>query len=58
MQKKSKQKSLELLEEMVGIIETLKVTACIAGLSGPVDPATLQKIGTVKNETIIVTFSS
>ena len=40
----------ELLEEMVGIIETLKVTACIAGLSGPVDPATLQKISTVKNK--------
>ena len=32
----------ELLEEFIGIIESLKVTACIAGLSGPIDPATLQ----------------
>ena len=40
----------ELLEEMIGIIETLKVTACIAGLSGPIDPATIQKVTTLKNK--------
>ena len=40
----------ELLEEMVGIIETLKVTACIAGLSGPIDPATIQKVTSLKNK--------
>ena len=40
----------ELLEEMVGIIETLKVTACIAGLSGPIDPATVQKVTSLKNK--------
>ena len=40
----------ELLEEMVGIIESLKVTACIAGLSGPIDPATIQKVTSLKNK--------
>ena len=40
----------ELLEEMVSIIETLKVTACIAGLSGPIDPITVQKITSMKNK--------
>jgi|3_EtaG_2_1085321.scaffolds.fasta_scaffold01116_12 hypothetical protein len=40
----------ELLEEMVGIIETLKVTACIAGLSGPIDPTTIQKVTSLKNK--------
>ena len=40
----------ELLEEMVGIIETLKVTACIAGLSGPIDPSTIQKVTSLKNK--------
>ena len=40
----------ELLEEMVGILETLKVTGCIAGLSGPVDPATIQKVTSLKNK--------
>ena len=40
----------ELLEEMVGIIETLKVTACVAGLSGPIDPTTLQKVTSIKNK--------
>ena len=40
----------ELLEEMIGVIETLKVTGCIAGLSGPVDPATIQKVTSLKNK--------
>ena len=40
----------ELLEEIVGVIESLKVTACIAGLSGPIDPATLQKVNSLKNK--------
>ena len=45
-----RQKLKELLEEMVGILETLKVTGCIAGLSGPVDPATIQKVTSLKNK--------
>ena len=40
----------ELLKEMVGIIETIKVTGCIAGLSGPIDPATIQKVTSLKNK--------
>jgi hypothetical protein len=33
-----------ILEEMVGILEIFKVTACVAGLSGPPAPDVLQKI--------------
>ena len=33
-----------ILEEMVGILEVFKVTACIAGLSGPPAPDVLSKI--------------
>jgi hypothetical protein len=40
----------ELLEEMIGIVETLKVTGCVAGLSGPIDPATIQKVTSLKNK--------
>lgn len=40
----------ELLEEMIGIVETLKVTGCIAGLSGPIDPATIQKVSSLKSK--------
>ena len=40
----------ELLEEIVGVIESLKVTGCIAGLSGPVDPSTIQKVNSLKNK--------
>ncbi len=40
----------EVLDEMVGILETLKVTGCIAGISGPVDPGTTSKISQLKNK--------
>ncbi|MBC8428019.1 MAG: hypothetical protein H8D94_00960 [Candidatus Pelagibacter sp.] len=39
-----------VLEEIVGIIEGTKMTACVAGLSGPVDPATLGKIQSLKSK--------
>jgi hypothetical protein len=39
-----------ILEEIVGIIEGTKMTACVAGLSGPVDPATLSKIQSLKSK--------
>ena len=39
-----------ILESIVGIFENLKVTGCIAGLSGPVDPATIQKVTSLKNK--------
>jgi len=39
-----------ILEEIVGLFESLKVTACIAGLSGPVDPVTLNSVISIKNK--------
>ena len=47
-----------VLEEIVGLIESLKVTACIAGLSGPIDPMTLQKVTSIKNKLSNPTFLS
>ena len=32
------------------MFESLKVTACIAGLSGPVDPVTLNSVISIKNK--------
>mgnify|MGYP003128027758 CR=1 FL=1 len=40
----------ELLLEIISTIESLKVTACIAGLSGPIDPMTIQKVTSLKNK--------
>jgi hypothetical protein len=39
-----------VLEEIIGIIEGTKMTACVAGLSGPIDPATLTKIQGLKSK--------
>ena len=39
-----------ILEELIGIVESLKVTGCIAGISGPIDPATTSKINRIKNK--------
>ncbi len=39
-----------VLEELIAIIESLKVTGCIAGMSGPVDPATLNKVNRIKQK--------
>ena len=39
-----------ILEEMLGAIEGLKMTGCVAGLSGPVDPISIQKITSLKNK--------
>ena len=47
-----------ILEEIVGLFESLKVTACIAGLSGPIDPMTLQKVTSIKNRLSNPTFLS
>jgi hypothetical protein len=38
------------LEEIITLIESLKVTGCIAGLSGPIDPGTITKINQLKQK--------
>jgi len=40
----------EILDEMLGLIESLKMTGCIAGLSGPIDPISQGNITKVKNK--------
>ena len=40
----------ELLEELVGIVETLKVTGVFPGISGPIDPGTIKKISSIKQK--------
>ena len=39
-----------ILEEIIALTEGLKVTGCIAGMSGPVDPGTVNKITKLKNK--------
>tara|TARA_R110002074_G_scaffold284548_4_gene456298 strand:- start:7960 stop:9186 length:1227 start_codon:yes stop_codon:yes gene_type:complete len=39
-----------VLDEMLGLIESLKMTGCVAGLSGPIDPISIQKMTTLKNK--------
>ena len=39
-----------ILDEIVDIFTSLKVTGCIAGISGPIDPATLQKVLSIKQK--------
>jgi len=40
----------EILDEMLGLIESLKMTGCVAGLSGPIDPISQGNITKVKNK--------
>ena len=47
-----------ILEELIGIIESLKVTGCIAGMSGPVDPGTLNKVNRIKQKLSNPKFNS
>ena len=39
-----------ILDEMLGLIESLKMTGCVAGLSGPIDPDSIQKLTTLRNQ--------
>jgi hypothetical protein len=39
-----------VLEEMLNVIDGLKMTGCVAGLSGPIDPISIQKLTTLKNK--------
>ena len=39
-----------ILDEMLGLIESLKMTGCVAGLSGPIDPVSIQKLSNLKNK--------
>ena len=48
----------ELLEELVGIVETLKVTGVFPGISGPIDPGTISKINSIKQKLANPTFFS
>ena len=38
----------DILKEIVSILETMKVTGCIAGLSGPPAPDVIAKITSLK----------
>ena len=40
----------DILLEVIGILETMKVTGCIAGMSGPPSPDVLTKIQTLKSK--------
>ena len=40
----------DILLEIVEALETLKVTGCISGLSGPIDPPTTNKISRLKDK--------
>ena len=48
----------ELLEELVGMVETLKVTGVFPGISGPIDPGTISKINSIKQKLANPTFFS
>ena len=48
----------ELLEEIVDSIESLRVVGVFPGISGPPDPKTLQKIGSLKSKLANPTFYS
>ena len=39
-----------ILDEIVGILEGLKMTGCIAGMSGPPDPGSIAKIQSLKSK--------
>mgnify|MGYP003134023162 CR=1 FL=1 len=39
-----------ILDEILNLIESLKMTGCVAGLSGPIDPVSVQKLTTLRNE--------
>jgi hypothetical protein len=39
-----------VLDEIVGILEGLKMTGCIAGMSGPPDPGSISKIQSLKSK--------
>jgi len=39
-----------VLDEMLSLIESLKMSGCVAGLSGPIDPVSIQKLTTLKNK--------
>ena len=39
-----------ILDEMLSLIESLKMTGCVAGLSGPIDPVSIQKLSNLKNK--------
>ena len=39
-----------ILDEILNLIESLKMTGCVAGLSGPIDPVSIQKLTTLRNQ--------
>ncbi len=39
-----------ILDEMLDVFTSLKVTGCIAGMSGPPDPGTIQKVMSIKQK--------